>query len=367
MASVAAMSGAGTVGDITKDLPSLQFENALTEEEVSYIDLRARSHAITVSACAQATYLAAILNEARQKVLELKSPQQSKTSKFLQDAPPRDPINVGIIGCGRMGLHLANCLLTYADVQPQELHISTRRPELLTSLQQKGVSCYYDNIKLATSVHLLFLCVLPSQLPTVATDICGRIPAHCIVYSLLSSVPIPRLRQVIKCPNIIKPEFEFRPENSHLPWDCTQDVCIALENQQQVEITCPLNLIKDESLINTKEKWAEMVLYSFVNAGLRIGLDREQIVTLVNLVILGQSEAREYEVKITSFDFTKRSDMFPIFDLTAVAANETPLTKTITQNEEIRKQFIKKYKSVFDKFFYWKGIKQIKQKEKKSD
>ena len=65
MASVDAMSNAGSVGDITKDLPSLQFENALTDEEKSYLVLRARSHAITVSSCAQATYLAAILNEAR--------------------------------------------------------------------------------------------------------------------------------------------------------------------------------------------------------------------------------------------------------------------------------------------------------------
>ncbi len=59
--------------------------------------------------------------------------------------------------------------------------------------------------------------------------------------------------------------------------------------------------------------------------------------------------------------------IFPIFDLAAVAANETPLTKTITQNEDIRQQFVKKYKSIFDKFFYWKGIKQVKQKDSKSD
>ena len=65
MASVAIVSSAGSVGDITKDLPSLQFENALTDEENSYLVLRARSHAITVSACAQATYFAAILNEVR--------------------------------------------------------------------------------------------------------------------------------------------------------------------------------------------------------------------------------------------------------------------------------------------------------------
>ena len=60
--------------------------------------------------------------------------------------------------------------------------------------------------------------------------------------------------------------------------------------------------------MSTKEKWAEMILYAFVNAGLRTGLVKEEIIGLVNQVILGQSEAREYDVKITSFDFTKRPE-----------------------------------------------------------
>ena len=51
--------------DITRNLHSLQFDNALTEEEKQLMVLRKRSHALTVSACAQATYLVSILNEAR--------------------------------------------------------------------------------------------------------------------------------------------------------------------------------------------------------------------------------------------------------------------------------------------------------------
>ena len=51
--------------DITTDLPSLQFESALSEEENELLVLRDRSHALTVSACAQATYFVSVLNEAR--------------------------------------------------------------------------------------------------------------------------------------------------------------------------------------------------------------------------------------------------------------------------------------------------------------
>ena len=66
MASVVTANSLGNLNDITKDLPSLLFENALSEDEKGpYLILRKRSHAITVSACAQATYFVAVLNEAR--------------------------------------------------------------------------------------------------------------------------------------------------------------------------------------------------------------------------------------------------------------------------------------------------------------
>ena len=53
------------LGDITYNLKSLLFESALTEEEKQLLHLRKRTHAQTVSVCAQATYFVSIFNEAR--------------------------------------------------------------------------------------------------------------------------------------------------------------------------------------------------------------------------------------------------------------------------------------------------------------
>lgn len=58
-----------TNADITNNLETLQFESALTEEEKQLLRLRAISHAQTVSACAQATFLVSILHEARFSVV----------------------------------------------------------------------------------------------------------------------------------------------------------------------------------------------------------------------------------------------------------------------------------------------------------
>lgn len=51
--------------DVTRNLPSLQFESVLSDEEKELLPLRARSHALTAHACAQATYYACVLAEAR--------------------------------------------------------------------------------------------------------------------------------------------------------------------------------------------------------------------------------------------------------------------------------------------------------------
>ena len=51
--------------DITESLESLNFIDALNDEEMQLVYLRKRSHALTATACAQATYFVCILNEAR--------------------------------------------------------------------------------------------------------------------------------------------------------------------------------------------------------------------------------------------------------------------------------------------------------------
>jgi phosphoglycerate dehydrogenase-like enzyme len=66
----------------------------------------------------------------RQLRRQIKSPQR-KTAKIMQDREPKDPVKIGIMGCGRLGSQLAHCLLTYGGVKPKDIKVSTRRPETL--------------------------------------------------------------------------------------------------------------------------------------------------------------------------------------------------------------------------------------------
>lgn len=117
--------------DITRNLPSLAFESALDEDELLLLHLRQQSHAHTVIACASSAFLINILNELRQIRADLaKTSKQRRAIQLLTaDSLPKDPLYVGIIGCGRLGSYVAQSLLSFGDVNSSELFISTRRPD----------------------------------------------------------------------------------------------------------------------------------------------------------------------------------------------------------------------------------------------
>ncbi|KAK3701858.1 hypothetical protein QZH41_019585 [Actinostola sp. cb2023] len=333
--------------DITANLPTLQFEAALTTQEKELLYLRARSHALTLSSCGQAAFLVAILNGARQKIIEKRSPAKKKSSKLLQEAPKRDPLLVGVIGCGRVGKQLANTLLKYSDVQPEELLISTRRPETLSALQARGVHCGFDNVKVCSTVDLLFIACLPSQFATVAKEIKGHL--SCPVYILTGAIPLARIRQILEYDQFIKPEMvSFDTDDDSIAFLTTIKVmekrgCRPGISQPKVgiskrysemafdfwtlfllpsyptyilptlvdmlsesvycEMTCPLRYDTNEKcLIETNPQWAQLALYSFINMCTTKELTMSEVVTMCNTVFLGFGPTDDMSESITLQD-----------------------------------------------------------------
>ena len=104
------------------------------------------------------------------------------------------------------------------------------------------MTCISSNVDVASRVHILFLCVLPSQFATVAEDIKTHIQKGCIVYSLISAVPIPRLKQLLSYSNVLRPEYQWGTGDE--PWDHTLEVTAAFCRPEILQLTCPLSLNK---------------------------------------------------------------------------------------------------------------------------
>ena len=69
----------------------------------------------------------------RQLKSNMHSPQK-RSNRILQDQSLKDPLKIGILGCGRLGSQLAQCFISYGNVNPKDLKVSTRRPETLGKL-----------------------------------------------------------------------------------------------------------------------------------------------------------------------------------------------------------------------------------------
>lgn len=335
--------------DITHNLESLQFESALNDEEKQLLALRKRSHAMVVTACTQATFFANILHEARQIKKQMKSPQKM-TAKILQDKEARDPLKVGIIGCGRLGSQLAHCLLTYGRVNPKDMKVSTRRPETLEYLQNKGVDCFHDNIKLVSLSHVVFICVLPSQIQVMAEEIKEHIPGHTILYSFVAAYSPQKLKQILQTNQILKPDLSWNKESEQNSWDCSENVNTALENPVTVEKTCPFGNLKSESVILTNEKFGELMIFALLNMCTSLRLNKSDCLSILNLTLFGGIS----EDKLQESDFIKKTQdshgVFPKFDLVKISQINTSVQKRVSSSEHLRKAFINRYMMMFEEY-----------------
>lgn len=306
------------------------------------------------------------------KTVEIKFPVKKRSSKLLQEAPKRDALLVGIIGCGRLGKQLANTLLKFSDVHPEELFLSTRRPETLSALQGKGVHCGFDNVKVCSTVHILFICCLPSQLPTVAKEIKGHLT--CPVYVLVGGTPLSRICQLLEYDQVIKPEFSWRKpdpgDESSNGWNIGKEINeILREDSSSCDVTCPLNLNKDTSIVQTGEEWAMLAVLTFFNMCTDKELNKEETLSLCNTIMFGMGptddprdgisldevvcDEKQLSVKNSIMD----KGFFSRFDLAKPSAIQSNLgARLMDLNGSLRRLFVKRYRAVFDKFQYWKGV-----------
>lgn len=251
----------------------------------------------------------------------MKSPQKM-TAKILQDKEARDPLKVGIIGCGRLGSQLAHCLLTYGRVNPKDMKVSTRRPETLEYLQNK----------------------------VMAEEIKEHIPGHTILYSFVAAYSPQKLKQILQTNQILKPDLSWNKESEQNSWDCSENVNTALENPVTVEKTCPFGNLKSESVILTNEKFGELMIFALLNMCTSLRLNKSDCLSILNLTLFGGIS----EDKLQESDFIKKTQdshgVFPKFDLVKISQINTSVQKRVSSSEHLRKAFINRYMMMFEEY-----------------
>ncbi|GFR96932.1 NADP-dependent oxidoreductase domain-containing protein 1-like [Elysia marginata] len=355
-----------TANDITRNLSSLQFESALTDEEKCLIDMRTRNHAISVTQCALITSAIDIFSRARDAKLRQMNPGKQRSTNILQDESERDTLIVGIIGCGRLGSQIAHCLLTYGQLHPSKLHISTRRPETLEYLQHKGVECYFNNERLVSTAHVVIFCVLPSQMPGVCEDIKEHISSSLVLLCAFSSLTLRRLRQMLGSSNVIQPKLHWKEDVTNVNYNYSLNVNMALESRETVLGTCPIGVEKEEFVVSADERVAESIVLAVTNMCAESGLNRNQTLSVIHTAVFGETHKKPLTCdRLSVKDFglreseTGQEKPFPFYDLVDAHEKGTPLLKTLTKNVSIQEAFVKKYTSLFEDYIHKRAYGQL--------
>nr|XP_033807528.1 NADP-dependent oxidoreductase domain-containing protein 1 isoform X2 [Geotrypetes seraphini]XP_033807529.1 NADP-dependent oxidoreductase domain-containing protein 1 isoform X2 [Geotrypetes seraphini] len=334
------------MSDFSANLPSFQFEKAVEVCHHQFLPLRERSRGIMLNACSHAVFLCKLLDVFSQ----IEEPENIPLPLNLDSK--RERLKVGIIGGGHTGKQLAKALLELSGLLAEHIQISTRRPETLQELLSLGVNCFYHNRRLAAWAKILFLCCLPSQLPSICSEIQKDLPESSIVYSLVSSVPISRLKQLLCHSSILRPEYQYEANDDSHIWGTSGKITAALHDEAIVQATCPWH---PGGGLAANTRWFAAVIYAALNSCSNQTLPYNQSLQLLNNLlchILGTSKGEEksYPSFVRENFVSQRfaaslqnEDAFPRFDLTAIHQKDTPFSKLLVSSPALQDHLLQVY------------------------
>ncbi|XP_061468797.1 NADP-dependent oxidoreductase domain-containing protein 1 [Rhineura floridana] len=317
------------------------------------MSLRCRAKGLTVNACAHALFFCKLLQATRKKeescagtpACTLASPPGSKGSQSL---------NIGIIGGGHIGKQLVRTLQHLGGISGKNIQISTRRPETLSEFQMLGVDCFYNNRKLVSWADAVFLCCLPSHLPQICSEVQDALKKCSIVYSLVTAIPLPRLKQLLSCNAILRPQYKFTESGLFQMWEASRTVVEALKDPAVIQATCPCSP-KEEIVVNVK--WLAAVFYAALNSYTRQHLPYMRALLFLNQVcFLEDAAPASVEDKSESpvlvcenfinpafASSLTNTDTFPWFDLTTVQLKDSPLSQLLATSTSFQNSIASLY------------------------
>ncbi|XP_060117987.1 NADP-dependent oxidoreductase domain-containing protein 1 [Heteronotia binoei] len=342
------------MGDLILNLKIFEPDCGVEATEEHLLYLRKYDKGLTVNACAHAVFFCQLLDATKKKPkIHENVPLYAQESKEVS----LRSLKIGIIGGGHIGKQLARVLLELGGFPGKNIQISTRRPETLLEFQALGVNCFYNNRKLVSWADVVFLCCLPSHLPYICSEIHKELNQSSIIYSLVTAIPLPRLKQLISSNAILRPHYTFTDSSSLTLWDMSRTVVEALKDPAVVQATCPLGPM---GAIAMKPKWLEAVFYAALNSYTCQDLSCTKALELLNKVCFPEDVATSSEehkspsppqplfvcesfINEAFASSLTPDDTFPWFDLTTVQLNESPLNQLLATDASLQENITSFY------------------------
>ncbi|XP_009317781.1 PREDICTED: NADP-dependent oxidoreductase domain-containing protein 1 [Pygoscelis adeliae] len=231
---------------------------------------------------------------------------------------------IGIIGGGYLGKQLAQALLTLSWAPCPSSCVSTRRPESLADLQKQGLACLYDNTQLVAWADVAFLCCLQSHVPSICFVIRPAIQKPSVVYSLVTTVPLLRLKQLLRHSAIVRPQYQ-----------CS--------GQEPVDGRGAKGTVQGKIEVNAE--WLVAIFYAALNSSTWQCLPHQKALELLSDLCFPErcpicAGRKTCGPRFVCKNFVNKGfassvtqeENFPWFDLTAAQLRECPFSQLLERN-----------------------------------
>ncbi|KAL7992596.1 hypothetical protein Chor_016852, partial [Crotalus horridus] len=264
-----------------------------------------------------------------------------------QPSKDNQRLKIGIIGGGHLGKQLARTLLHLGAISGKNIQISTRQPETLLEFHKLGVECIYNNKQLVGWADVAFLCCLPCHLPQICSEVQDSLKNSCIIYSLVTAIPLSRLKQLISSCSILRPQYKCSENSSFHMWEANRTVLEALKNTAIIQATCPCN---SKSEITVNVKWLAAVFYAALNSYTQQHFSYTKALGLLNQVCFCEGNATtspflvcEHFINQAFASSLAADDSFPWFDITTVQLKDSPLSQLLETNTSLQEIIASSY------------------------
>lgn len=113
--------------------------------------------------------------------------------------------HIAVIGSGNMAGAMIGALLRRNEVTPDQITASDPYPEQREMIKSKyGIQVTADNQQAVKDADIVILAVKPQVLPDVFADLKGKIPAGCLVFSIVAGMPISTIQKGLSHKSVIR-------------------------------------------------------------------------------------------------------------------------------------------------------------------
>ncbi|MFN5418693.1 MAG: pyrroline-5-carboxylate reductase [Flavobacteriia bacterium] len=207
---------------------------------------------------------------------------------------------VAILGCGNLGLALANGLISNPEFILDRLTLSKRNVSTINHLKEKGIQIVSDNAKAIENARLIVVAVKPYDVVNILNDIKQTIDIqNQLIICVATGVTIADIHAVI--PNAIV--FRAMPNTAADIKQSMTCVCSSTENEQMIQEVLDLfnnlgtSIMIKENLMESATVLAACgiayvlrFMRSMVQGGIQIGFDSKTASEIVNHVVKGAAE-----------------------------------------------------------------------------